>query len=93
MLAELSRALPPQAVVVEEAVTNRPEVARQVPREPGQLFDTGAPGLGWALGGRWGLIGPGRRRQWCVMFLERSRLVERHRGQLATQRRDKMAGW
>lgn len=46
MLAELSRALPPQAVVVEEAVTNRPAVARQVPREPGQLFDTGAPGLG-----------------------------------------------
>ncbi|MGC2654188.1 MAG: thiamine pyrophosphate-requiring protein, partial [Mycobacterium sp.] len=55
MLAELSRALPPQAVVVEEAVTNRPAVARQVPREPGQLFDTGAPGLGWALGGALGI--------------------------------------
>jgi acetolactate synthase-1/2/3 large subunit len=55
MLAELGRALPPQAVVVEEAVTNRPAVAHQVPRGPGQLFDTGAPGLGWALGGALGI--------------------------------------
>ncbi|MBV9319377.1 MAG: thiamine pyrophosphate-requiring protein, partial [Mycobacterium sp.] len=50
MLAALGRALPEDAVVVEEAVTNRPAVGRQVPREPGRFFDTGAPALGWALG-------------------------------------------
>ncbi len=55
MLAELDRALPPDAVVVGEAVTNRAAVARQVSREPGQLFDTGAPGLGWGLGGAFGV--------------------------------------
>jgi acetolactate synthase I/II/III large subunit len=55
MLAALGRALPKDAVVVEEAVTNRPAVGRQVPREPGRFFDTGAPALGWALGGALGM--------------------------------------
>jgi acetolactate synthase-1/2/3 large subunit len=35
-------------------MTNRPAVGRQVPREPGRFFDTGAPALGWALGGAFG---------------------------------------
>lgn len=55
MLAALGGALPDDAVVVQEAVTNRSAVARQVRRSPGQLFDTGAPGLGWALGGAFGV--------------------------------------
>lgn len=55
MLAALGGALPDDAVVVREAVTNRPAVARQVRRPPGQLFDTGAPALGWALGGAFGI--------------------------------------
>jgi acetolactate synthase-1/2/3 large subunit len=55
MLAALGRALPEHAVLVEEAVTNRPAVARQVPRQPGCFFDTGAPALGWALGGALGM--------------------------------------
>lgn len=55
MLAALGHALPDDAVVVQEAVTNRPAVGRQVPRPPGQLFDTGAPALGWALGGAFGV--------------------------------------
>lgn len=55
MLAALGRALPEDAVVVEEAVTNRPAVGRQVPRAPGRFFDTGAPALGWALGGALGM--------------------------------------
>jgi acetolactate synthase-1/2/3 large subunit len=60
MLAALDRALPEDAVVVEEAVTNRPAVSRQVRRRPGRFFDTGAPGLGWAPGGALGikLAGP-----------------------------------
>jgi acetolactate synthase-1/2/3 large subunit len=55
MLAALSRALPDDAVLVEEAVTNRPAIARQVPRQPGCFFDTGAPALGWVLGGAFGI--------------------------------------
>lgn len=55
MLAALGAALPHDAVVVQEAVTNRPAVARQVQRPPGQFFDTGAPALGWALGGAFGV--------------------------------------
>lgn len=55
MLAALGGALPDNAVVVQEAVTNRPAVARQVRRPPGQFFDTGAPALGWALGGAFGV--------------------------------------
>jgi len=55
VLAELGRALPQDAVVVQEAVTNRPAAARQIQRPPGHLFDTGAPALGWALGGAFGV--------------------------------------
>ena len=55
MLAALDRALPEQAVVVEEAVTNRAAVGRQIARRPGLFFDTGAPALGWALGGAFGV--------------------------------------
>lgn len=55
MLAALAGALPDDAVVVQEAVTNRAAVARQVRRAPGHLFDTGAPALGWALGGAFGV--------------------------------------
>ncbi|GFG73819.1 thiamine pyrophosphate-requiring protein [Mycobacterium botniense] len=54
MLAALNRALPEDAVVIEEAVTSRPAVSRQVSRAPGRFFDTGAPALGWALGGAFG---------------------------------------
>ncbi|KAA8970155.1 thiamine pyrophosphate-requiring protein [Mycobacterium sp.] len=55
MLAALDGALPAHAVVVEEAVTNRPAVARRVRRTPGHFFDTGAPALGWAPGGALGI--------------------------------------
>jgi acetolactate synthase-1/2/3 large subunit len=55
LLAALGGALPDDAVVVQEAVTNRPAVARQVRRPPGSFFDTGAPALGWALGGAFGV--------------------------------------
>lgn len=55
MMAALGSALPEGAVVVQEAVTNRPAVARQVHRAPGHFFDTGAPALGWALGGAFGV--------------------------------------
>ncbi|MBV8789056.1 MAG: thiamine pyrophosphate-requiring protein, partial [Mycobacterium sp.] len=55
MMAALGSALPDDAVVVQEAVTNRPAVARQVLRAPGHFFDTGAPALGWALGGAFGV--------------------------------------
>jgi acetolactate synthase-1/2/3 large subunit len=55
MLAALDRALPEDAVVVTEAVTNRPAVGRQVRRQPGRLFDTRAPAPGWALGGTLGV--------------------------------------
>ncbi|OBI06690.1 acetolactate synthase [Mycobacterium sp. E2462] len=55
MLAALNRALPEDAIVVEEAVTNRPAVGRQVLRPPGRFFDTGAPALGWVLGGAFGV--------------------------------------
>jgi hypothetical protein len=37
--------------VLEEAVTNRPAVLRQVSREPGRYFATGSPALGWAVAG------------------------------------------
>lgn len=55
LLAALGSALPDDAVVVQEAVTNRPAVARQIRRAPGFFFDTGAPALGWALGGAFGV--------------------------------------
>lgn len=55
MLAALGRALPEEAILVEEPVTNRPAVGRQVTRQPGCFFDSGAPALGWALGGAFGV--------------------------------------
>lgn len=55
MLAALGRALPKGAIVVEEAVTNRAAVGRQILRPPGEFYDTGAPALGWALGGAFGI--------------------------------------
>lgn len=55
MLAALGRALPPEAIVVEEAVTSKPAMIRQIDREPGQYFSTGSPALGWAVGGAMGV--------------------------------------
>jgi acetolactate synthase-1/2/3 large subunit len=61
-LAALDRALPADAVVLEEAVTNRPACGRQIDREPGAFFSSGAPSLGWSLGAGIGaaLAAPGR---------------------------------
>ena len=53
-LAALDRSLPRSAVVLEEAVTNRPALVRQIGREPGRYFSSGAPSLGWAVGGALG---------------------------------------
>jgi len=50
MMAALDRALPADAILIEEAVTNRFAVARQVARQPGRHLQTGAPALGWAVG-------------------------------------------
>jgi acetolactate synthase I/II/III large subunit len=55
MLEALDQALPPEAIVCEETVTNRPAVSRQIAREPGHFFSTGAPALGWALPGAMGV--------------------------------------
>src|SRR5579875_2547520 len=55
MLAALNRALPPEAIVCEEAVTNRPAVTRQITRDPDHLYSSGAPSLGWALPGAMGV--------------------------------------
>jgi len=49
-LAELDRALPPDVVVFDEAVTNRAASTRQLHRSPGRYFQAGAPSLGWAIG-------------------------------------------
>jgi acetolactate synthase-1/2/3 large subunit len=51
LLAALERSLPDSAILVEEAVTNRPAVIRQVSRPPHQYFQAGAPALGFAVGG------------------------------------------
>lgn len=61
-LAALDRALPSEAIVMEEAVTNRPACQRQVDRGPGAFFSSGAPSLGWSLGAPIGaaLAAPGR---------------------------------
>jgi acetolactate synthase I/II/III large subunit len=61
-LAALERSLPRDALVLEEAVTNRPACGRQVDREPGAFISSGAPSLGWALGAGLGaaLAAPGR---------------------------------
>ncbi len=55
MLHALNRALPPEAIVLEEAVTNKPAVSRQIVREPGRHFDTGSPALGWGVAGALGV--------------------------------------
>jgi acetolactate synthase-1/2/3 large subunit len=55
MLRALNRALPPDAIVLEEAVTNRPAVLRQIVREPGGYYATGSPALGWAVAGAMGV--------------------------------------
>jgi acetolactate synthase-1/2/3 large subunit len=52
----LGKALPADAIVVEEAVTNQTAVRRHVRREqPGTLFNPIGPGLGWALGASVGI--------------------------------------
>ena len=55
MVAALSRALPDDAVVLAETVTNKAAMVRQLDREPGSYFDTGSPALGWAVGGALGV--------------------------------------
>jgi acetolactate synthase I/II/III large subunit len=55
MLRALDKALPPEAIVLEETVTNRGAVIRQLSREPGFLYGTGAPALGWAVAGALGV--------------------------------------
>lgn len=55
MLAALNRALPPEAIVLAETVTNKPAMIRQLSREPGAYFDTGSPALGWAVAGALGV--------------------------------------
>jgi len=61
-MAALDRALPGDAVVLEEAVTNRLACARQIDRAPGALVTAGAPSLGWSMGAGIGaaLAAPGR---------------------------------
>jgi acetolactate synthase-1/2/3 large subunit len=55
MLHALDKALPPEAIVLEEAITNKPAVARQIVRDPGTYFHTGSPALGWAVAGALGV--------------------------------------
>lgn len=55
MLYSLNKALPPEAVVLEEAVTSRPAVTRQIVREPGYLFSSGSPALGFGVAGALGV--------------------------------------
>jgi acetolactate synthase-1/2/3 large subunit len=55
MLQALDKALPPEAIVLEEAVTNRPAVIRQITRDPGFRFGTGSPALGWGIAGALGV--------------------------------------
>jgi len=54
-LAALDRALPGDAIVIEEAVTNRLAVQRQVHRAPGRYLQHGSPALGFAMGGAIGV--------------------------------------
>jgi acetolactate synthase-1/2/3 large subunit len=54
--AALGELLPPDAIVIEEAVTNLPVVRRHVRREqPGTFLSPIGPGLGWPLGGAVGV--------------------------------------
>ena len=55
MLASLNGALPGDAIVLSEPVTNSGAVARQIVRDPGQFFRTGSPALGWAVAGALGV--------------------------------------
>ena len=55
MLHALNRVLPPEAIVLEEAVTNHPAALRQIAREPGRYFAIGAAALGWAVAGALGM--------------------------------------
>ena len=55
MLAALNEALPAEAIVLEEAVTNRPAVTRQIVRDPGHFYAAGAPALGWGVAGALGV--------------------------------------
>jgi acetolactate synthase I/II/III large subunit len=54
-LAAVDRALPDDAIVIEESVTNRAAVQRQVLRPPGHYFGHGSPALGFATGGAIGV--------------------------------------
>ena len=63
MLHALNRVLPPEAIVLEEAVTNHPAALRQIAREPGRYFAIGAAALGWAVAGALGTSWPGRTRR------------------------------
>jgi acetolactate synthase-1/2/3 large subunit len=50
--AALAESVPDDAIVLEEAVTSADAVRLHLQREePGTLLNSGAPGLGWALGG------------------------------------------
>jgi acetolactate synthase I/II/III large subunit len=55
MLDALNQALPPDAIVLEEAVTNRGAVSRQIAREPGFFYASGSPALGWGVAGALGV--------------------------------------
>jgi acetolactate synthase-1/2/3 large subunit len=51
LAAALNEALPENALIMEEAVTSAAAFQRHLHRErPASLFQSGAPGLGWALG-------------------------------------------
>jgi acetolactate synthase I/II/III large subunit len=55
MLQALDRVLPPDAIVLEEAVTNRAAVIRRISRDPGFYYGTGSPALGWGVAGAMGV--------------------------------------
>jgi acetolactate synthase I/II/III large subunit len=55
MLRALNAALPPEAIVLEEAVTSKGAVVRQITREPGFYYGAGAPALGWGVAGALGV--------------------------------------
>lgn len=50
MLAELDRALPEDALILEEAVRGSGEALRQIERPPGHFFRSVASGPGWSVG-------------------------------------------